>query len=163
MGKACRTLTNMSAVSYRQSKHLLLPQSPRKILPHRICITEEYFSYKSHSKFCTPKMIRSLWTKYLSFHISSLSDFTTEVFPVTLLVIPWNIHHLPSPHSFHSKKNYLNEYPKAIKLTKSLILIIARRSVCVCMCVSIVKYSMLKALQYLTICNFGLLAWAPVI
>ena len=118
---------------------------------------------KSRSKFCTPKMIRSLWTKYLSFHISSLSDFTTKVFPVTLLVIPWNTHHLPSPHSFHSKKNYLNEYPKAIKLTKSLILIIARRSVCVCVCVSIVKYSMLKALQYLTICNFGLLAWAPVI
>ena len=44
--------------------------------------------YKSHSKFCTSKMMRSLWTKYLSFHISSLIDFITEVFPVTFLVIP---------------------------------------------------------------------------
>lgn len=68
--------------------------------------------YKSHSKCFTPKMIRSLRTKDLSFHISSLSDFTAKVFPVTLLVIPWNIHHPQSPHSFHSKKNCLNDYSK---------------------------------------------------
>ena len=119
--------------------------------------------YKSHSKFCTSKMMRSLWTKYLSFHISSLNDFITEVFPVTFLVIPQNTHHPPSPHSFHSKNNCFNDQPKAIKLTKSLILITARRSVCLCVCVSIVKCSMLKALEYLTISNVGLLVWAPVI